>query len=142
VRAEHARLCAAVPGQTITADPALVVSADGQRLVPECLDNGGIRYLLPEGTGKVRLQSRQAIPGMAVGDDRVLGVAVGSLALDGVPVALDSPRLAEGWHAKEPSWRWTDGDAVIEVGGARTLVLEVALTQRYWQDGAAARRLG
>jgi hypothetical protein len=65
-------------------------------------------------------------------DTRVLGIAVGRLWRNGLAVSLDSPGLAAGWHAAEPAWRWTDGDARIDVAGARELRLLVAMTGCYW----------
>jgi hypothetical protein len=53
-------------------------------------------------------------------------VAVAALSLDATPLALDDPRLAEGWHAPEPTWRWTDGNALLRVAGARVLELAIA----------------
>ena len=130
VQAEHARLCAVARehGLGITADPALEVTADGQILAPECMDNGSIHYLLPEGAGSVRVRSRQAIAG---NDQRALGIAIGSFSLDGKPIALDSPRLGAGWHAPEPSLRWTDGNALIDVRGACVLILKLAPIPHY-----------
>jgi hypothetical protein len=92
----------------------------------------------------VRIRSRRAIPDTTGGDPRALGVAIRSLSLDETPIALHSPRLGTGWHAPEPSMRWTDGDARIDATGARTLSLAVALTLHYRdsEDSAPAYRVG
>ncbi|MBN9507653.1 MAG: hypothetical protein J0I21_00910, partial [Alphaproteobacteria bacterium] len=90
---------------------------------------------LPPRVQRVRLLSRVWVPGeveAGAADHRPLGVAVSGLRLDGVPLALDDPRLAHGWHAPEAGWRWTAGDAWIATDGARTLAFDVAMTGRYW----------
>jgi hypothetical protein len=65
-------------------------------------------------------------------DQRSLGVAVSRLWLDGREVSLDSPGLVSGWHAAEPNWRWTDGDAGLAFAGVRELAFDVAMTGTYW----------
>jgi hypothetical protein len=75
---------------------------------------GDYRFVLPEGTGAVRLVSpRRASP--APRDTRRLGVAVMRLALNGSELALDGPELGRGFHPAEGNektrWRWTDGRA-------------------------------
>jgi uncharacterized protein YndB with AHSA1/START domain len=51
--------------------------------------------------------------------------------------ALDSPALREGWHAPEPGWRCTTGDAAIAVAGVRHLAFQTAIAGRYWTEAAA-----
>ena len=110
----------ALPGETD--DPGLVlVRPDG--VAAARLPGEALRFALPVGTTEVRLVSRQTV---APGDARLLGVAVTALSLDGVPVALSDPRLAEGWHAAESIWRWTDGDALLRVAGAKVVELAIA----------------
>ena len=90
--------------------------ADGGEIAPESepLD-GDYLFLLPEGTGAVRLVSPQrASP--APRDTRRLGVAVMRLALNGVEIDLgDGVELGRGFHPAEGNektrWRWTDGRA-------------------------------
>lgn len=67
-------------------------------------------------------------------DVRTLGVAVSRLWLDRREVELDSMVLASGWLAPEPDWRWTNGNALLTVGGACVLEFEVAMTGCYWQE--------
>ena len=127
-------------GHAATADPDLRVLADG-RPVPAVVV--GRRWLvrLPEGTARVRLQSRAWCPAHMQADTvdtRSLGVAVSRLWLDRREASLESPGLVSGWHAVEAECRWTDGDAVLAVAGARKLVFEVAMTGRYWRDDAEA----
>jgi hypothetical protein len=52
--------------------------------------------------------------------------------LDRREVSLQSPGLSRGWHDAERNWRWTDGDAMLTVRGARELAFEVARTGTYW----------
>jgi hypothetical protein len=74
-------------------------------------------------------------------DTRTLGVAVSRLWLDRCEVALDSPVFGSGWHDIEQGWRWTDGNAVLAVAGARELEFEVTMTGTYWQhDGSHVAR--
>ena len=121
-------------GHATTSNPALRLLLDGSELKPRI--TGRIhRFRLPAAARRVRLASRSAVPAHVrhdSNDDRRLGVAVSRLWLDRREASLDSPGLASGWHAPEPGWRWTDGDAVLELAGVRELELEVALTERYW----------
>lgn len=128
----HAR--ARVLGYRLTADPALKVLAHGRQL-PVVTE--GTRHCvgLPAGCTEVRLCSRAWVPAHSLPqarDTRRLGVAIGRLWRDGREVGLDSPRLARGWHPPEADGRWTDGDAVIPVDGARTLGFTLAMAGAYW----------
>jgi hypothetical protein len=67
-------------------------------------------------------------------DARSLGVAVSHLRLDEREIDLDELCQSDGWHAREPDWCWTNGDALIATHGARLLCLEVVMTGRYWLD--------
>lgn len=86
-------------------------------------------FTLSPKTQIIRLVSSRHAP---AGDRRTLGVALGLIAVDGIPLALDDPRLAIGFHVIErhrnAEWRWTDGNAVLNLGdtrSARTLELDV-----------------
>jgi len=123
----RARLAGAVmpepPREAVSADPEIVddemqalrLFADGGEIAPEAeAIDGDYLFVLPEGTGAVRLVSPQrASP--APRDKRRLGVAVMRLALDGVELVLDGPELVRGFHPAEGNektrWRWTDGRA-------------------------------
>ena len=41
--------------------------------------------------------------------------------LDGTGIALDDDRLRDGWYGVESDFRWTDGDAAVDVSGVRVL---------------------
>ncbi len=129
--AARARLLAraAALGHRQTDDPDLAVLADGRRLRRRA---GG--FDLPRGTEAIRLLSRSFVPAeFGVADGRRLGIAVAALSLDEAALALADARLAAGWHAAEPHWRWTGGDALIAAGGARRFALTLAMSGRYWR---------
>jgi hypothetical protein len=90
----------------------------------------------------VRFVSRYSVPaeGNAVNDDgRRLGVAIAGLTLDGHAAAEATHR--GGWQPPECGWRWTTGDATLDVEGARTLAFSVVLTAVYWvTNGPQATR--
>jgi hypothetical protein len=64
---------------------------------------------------------------------RSLGAAIANVRFDGSRLTLDDPRLCSGWHAVEPQWRWTNGDAHLQESGVRELVFDVVLTGSYWE---------
>jgi Hint domain len=141
----HARLLARAEGlgHTMTDDPALVLLAGGVELPPLQAEGGEYVYLLPPGTGTVRLRSRTRIPmelDPECGDPRRLGVALACVLHDGAAIALDSPAFAEGFLPPESgaTWRWTGGDAVLAlqpVAQETTLELHIHLGWgRYWLE--------
>jgi len=126
-------------GHRTTRAPALRLRTDAGTVAAQA-DGPRHRFDLPPGTRGLRLLSRAGVPAQMDPesmDCRHLGVAVRALALDGVALALTDTRLGAGWHAAEPGWRWTDGDAAIAAGQARTLAVELALCALYWDDDAA-----
>ena len=70
-------------------------------------------------------------------DCRTLGVAIANLCFDGTLIRRDDARLSSGWHAAEPEWRWTDGDAGLALAGVRMLSFTVALTGTYYANHGA-----
>jgi hypothetical protein len=89
---------------------------------------------LPAGTRRVRFQSRSWVPAeMDVGSDdaRRLGVALAAIRLDKREIRLDAAAFGEGWHAPEEAWRWTRGDAILHVAGARALRFTLAIDGHY-----------
>jgi hypothetical protein len=88
---------------------------EGGEIAPDAEPTEGeYRFLLPDGTGAVRLISPgRASP--APRDTRRLGVAVMRLALDGTELDMEGPELGRGFHPAEGNetmrWRWTDGRA-------------------------------
>jgi hypothetical protein len=137
----HRRLLAraVAMGWLLDGDPELRVLADGAALT---LDRRG-RTSLPPGARELRLESRRFVPrwlGLA-DDGRCLGVAVASLRMDGRRPPASA--FADGWHAPEPGWRWTDGAAILELLRQRraiTFSLRLAdMGERYWRPPATAR---
>jgi hypothetical protein len=116
------------------------VLADNFPLCPTL--GSGWHFDLPHGTREVRLASRIWVPAQMHPDEadpRHLGVAVGNLWLDGREVSLASPALVGGWHAPEQSGRWTDGDGVLAVAGARPLAFKLTMTGTYRREPAPMR---
>lgn len=77
-------------------------------------DTSLISFLLPPGSGPVRLASASALSPQP-DDSRQLGVCVTEIDLDGIPLDLASPAPGPGFHPLEQAgqtrWRWTNGDA-------------------------------
>ena len=126
-----------------TTDPALSVEFNGRALSLR-RRHGALSVSLPGNARWVVLRSRRHVPEQmgTAADRRSLGVAVGSLALDGRVLALDDKRLGAGWHAPEADLRWTAGAAELDVTGA--VRLDIVLAEAgaaYWVSPQARRRL-
>ncbi len=113
-----------------------VVTVDGRPvpclpcdiLAPDAWRDGTNRVELPPGVCGVAL----SVPLRdAPGDARRLGVPLFGAAMDGLPLPLESPGFAMGFHASEAGvggWRWTADVAVIDAGpAAMTRVLSLDL---------------
>jgi hypothetical protein len=127
-------------GWVLTERPEVCVLADGVEIRPDVV--GGLGFDLPPGTGEIRVRSRACVPAYVMPgsiDTRILGVAVTRVWLDGVALALDGANFGAGWVAAEAGLRWTQGDAVLRVGGARRLDLRLADLLRYWVPPASSR---
>jgi hypothetical protein len=115
------------------ATPAIEV--DGRPVMPS---QRGARHVvrLPQGARRLRLISASGRPGettAAATDMRLLGLALAHLALDGRPLALSDARLGTGWHPAEATpWRWTDGDAEVDIRGAHRFEFDLMLGARFW----------
>ena len=131
---------AAALGHALQSDGGVHVLVDGRRVAPVWLSERRAVFMLPEGGRRVRLRSRRFVPAHtdpASGDQRVLGVCVGRLQIDGEEIDLgDEALFAEGWHGLE-SWgggqRWTEGDAALPAG-SRLLMLDLIGEGRYWMN--------
>jgi hypothetical protein len=131
--------CAEALGHVRTRDAGLHVVANGRVFRPTVTGHVH-RFRLGRMACEVRLVSRSAVPAAVRADSddhRRLGVAVSRIALDGQAIPLADPRLGTGWHALESDgagggWRWTNGDAALDVAGAGVLEVQVAMTERYW----------
>jgi hypothetical protein len=127
-------------GYRRTGDPGTSVLAGG-RVLGVRRDGDRWAVDLPPGLPTVRLLSRVWVPAdMRPGADdrRHLGIALGRLWLDRREVSLDSPALSSGWHAPERDGRWTDGDALLPVAGARLLTFTLTMVGQYWREVARA----
>jgi hypothetical protein len=126
-------------GHATCNDAELCVSSNGQKLQLETTPSGW-RINLPPGTRHLQLRSRTVVPAhrdAEEADHRLLGTAIASLVADGVPIALDDSRFGSGWHSAEAGWRWTNGEANLDVSGVGVLELTTAMTQRYWVETLA-----
>jgi autotransporter passenger strand-loop-strand repeat protein len=133
---------AAALGHRTTQDAGLHLVVGG-RVVRPAITGGVYRFRLARAAGEIRLISRGAIPACVradTDDHRRLGVAVSRIALDGRVIPLADARLGDGWHALEADggWRWTDGDAGLDVTGGQVLHVALAMTARYWLAGDRA----
>ena len=129
-------------GHALTCDAGVALSVDGHRVRP--VVQGRVhRFRLEPGACAGRIVSRSTVPASVSAeavDHRRLGVAVSRIVIDGRRVALDDARLGAGWHPVEAGggWRWTDGEAALDLAGACAVDIEVAMTERYWLRGKAA----
>jgi len=104
-------------------------------------------FLFDPSARDVRLKSNTIAPALARGDPRPLGVALRSLVFAGGggqarAVPIDDGRLGEGGHTlesnDETSWRWTDGELVLDRNFWDGLAGPVALILTY--ENSATRR--
>ena len=136
----------ALPAAPMTDDPELSLDIDGRRTAPVARDGERYIFVVPARAGSIRLRSRHAVPAALrpwLGDTRRLGVAVHRISvrrgMSHSDVALDDPRLTDGWWDVERDtatmWRWTDGDAGLpDVDGPATLEVLVGDTLPYKLD--------
>jgi hypothetical protein len=126
-------------GYCVLSDPALRLCVG--RYVVRARKSGRTHcFALPAGSGAARLVSRSGVPAetrSGSDDQRRLGVAVARIVVDGETIPLDDARLGTGWHAVEHdgkggAWRWTDGDASLNLAGGGTVELDIVITGRYW----------
>ena len=123
---------------SLTYDPAMRVAAVGRMIEPADIGNDTYRFRLRADCVSVRLVSRSVIPawtGESATDTRRIGVAVSSVRLDGLVLSLNDARLVGGWYQPESHLRWTDGNATVMTGGARTLEVTIRPTVACWRTG-------
>lgn len=135
-------------GWTRTESADLVIEVDGVVTPAERIGTQGFRFHVPTAE-QVVLRSASGVlahvlPGMA--DRRQLGVAVAALRIDGTAVPLDGTSFAAGFYEVEQhgeqGWRWTNGAAVIDVGGrACTIEVDIALVAPSWRREVATLRV-
>jgi autotransporter-associated beta strand protein len=119
--------------------------ADGQRIDPTAVAGRHHRFVLPRAAREVRLVSHAGSNHWNDPDNRDcrrLGLAVSSLTWradnDGAAaVALEDPRLDQGWHALEWAsdgrpFRWTDGAARLPPLGPGEIDVEITQVMTGW----------
>ena len=129
-------------GHVLTTDPCPAFRCDRVSAAARRFGVDGWSVDLPPGSRTLRLGSRVARPAdfdPQTDDTRRLGVAMLALRLDGRDVRLSDPILGDGWHADEGSMRWTNGDAAIDVIGARLAELRLVSWLTYRDDAPAER---
>jgi len=130
-RAEHLGF----PPQVVevTDDPMLCIRIGGRDFRPAHHVANRYQFVLPQVRHDARLISRSAVPSDIrpwIDDVRKLGVAIRRIVVrcdaQCSEIALDDPRLVDGWWAIERDdatmWRWTDGNAVLPIEGDRMMV--------------------
>ena len=124
-RAVQRGVVASHPRPALLDEPDLrLVTDTGLEIRPVLFDGTVYGFVLPAGTGSLRLRSRASRPSDTIGpfvdDRRRLGVLVGRIGLGAgrrrvaLTAHLDAA-AAPGWHRMEQgaSCRWTDGDAAL-----------------------------
>ena len=132
-------------GWTLGHEPDLALSIDGRSVSPAHAAEGRIWLVAPAGAGELVLTSQAGRPAEvspAGADPRRLGVAVAKVRVDGRPLDLADPAFGRGFHELErlgeAAWRWTDGEARIDltaaVGSAGPAMVEIAIsmTAEHW----------
>ncbi|MDF0491402.1 Hint domain-containing protein [Sphingomonas sp. H39-1-10] len=136
-------------GWTRTEDADLVFEADGVSILPVRIDGNRYRFVLPAASTLV-LKSNSAVLAHvmpALGDGRLLGVAVADLHIDGEPVDLDAALFGKGFLAVERhegiGWRWTNGAGVLALDavGPTTLDLTLAMVAPSWKRAQPILRI-
>ena len=129
-------------GVRVSADAGLQLFVDDQLIGGEWVD-GTVALALPSGARRLRIQSHAALPMWSHAenhDTRRLGVRIEELVADGQTIAQDSAMFLTGFHRVERegerSWRWTDGDALLDVTGVSTLSIQIRSMNQYPVSGA------
>ena len=127
-------------GHRMRGEPGLCVMADGRRL-NAVVAGTTWRVEVPSGVRRVRLLSRSFVPSQLLADasdTRPLGVAIGDVCLDGKALPLGDAAFRSGWYTPESQWRWTNGDAVLDVTGARDLAFDILVAGNMGSGGTVA----
>ena len=139
VAAARARLCARARtlGFRHRRGVAPVLLVNGRQVAASATRGEVYRYLLPADASEVVIVSATGVPAgrrQDAADCRQLGVALGGILLDGVPLELTGPALVSGFYGVEDPdgavRRWTDGHAMVDLPPcARTRVLELRVVE-------------
>ena len=126
-------------GWTRSRDTDLRLVVDGETIRPDLSGDAAV-FWLPAHAKDVRLVSNTFVPAdVGVSDGRRLGVSLLGLAFVGQgetrKIALDDPRLADGFHPQEAEagahWRWTTGELRLSPELFAGLAGDVALHVRH-----------
>lgn len=120
--------------------PGLRLFADGRRVRPEVAGTQW-RVALPPGTRSLRWVSGAGVPERlrpGSGDGRRLGIALAAPVWNGRAATLEHPRYRRGWHGAEAGWRWTDGDAELDVRGLSEVAFTLLASEPHWRAPPAA----
>ncbi len=126
-------------GWTRSRDTDLRLVVDGETIRPAVSGDAAV-FRLPAHAKDVRLVSNTFVPAdVGVSDGRRLGVSLLGLAFVGQgetrEIALDDPRLADGFHPQEAEagahWRWTTGELRLSPELFAGLAGDVALHVRH-----------
>ncbi len=127
---------AAALGCVQTGNPDLHLLADGVVVWPE-IDGDVHRFHLAQPATELRLVSRRMVPAAMLpeqADCRRVGCAVTFVAVDGEAIPAGDARRGAGWHAAEPKWQWTDGDATLDCPAATCVEVVLQPLASYWLD--------
>jgi hypothetical protein len=134
-------------GYALTDDADVHVMADGKRIDAVSLGENRLAFLLPATGSNIELRCRSCIPAQIYPentDQRLLGVAIERLQLDGAEVALaDEAAFVHGWHplernAQEQSWRWSQERMGLPAG-TRLIIIDLCHQgPHYWTKPASA----
>jgi hypothetical protein len=129
--------------------PDLLIEADGTAITP--LHQVGNRYWFWVSPASVLMLRSNAgvlahlMPGIS--DRRRLGVAVASLRVNGMEVALDSETFGAGFYVAERhddhGWRWTNGEGVLSLALGQPAMIEIdlAMVAPGWKRRAPVLKL-
>lgn len=129
-------------------ESGLMIEADGVAIPPSCQQGGRYGFTIPA-ANLVTLRSNcgilaQTMPG--INDQRMLGVAVSRLSIEGTDCSFDDAVFGDGFHAPERGdafgWRWTDGAATLVLGGrAVSLEIDLAMIVPSWRRPSSTSSL-
>jgi hypothetical protein len=107
-------------GLSTTEDDGVYLLVDGRAIRPDSRDDHSVHFTVPPGARQVRIVSRSVIPGdidPANSDGRCLGIPLRGLVLRDDASALEFEAgyggFVTGFHAAEPTHRWTNGNALL-----------------------------
>jgi len=125
--------CAPVAETVETNDPCVLLAAGGLLLTPERQGDVYV-FELPHSVASFRLISRTCVPIWVIegtNDIRHLGIAVTGIYVDDAHVPLGDKALGAGWHEPELGFRWTNGNATLNLPARSRVMIGVAHLVKY-----------